>query len=142
MKAGLVFLTGSIVPDVTIKQMPDDVLILDRMDIPRAFKKSPKRLTPDGIAEIYDIARVHNVAGLTQPGDNVDQDSATARKVPQFCGSEQNRLLRAGSSSCSLGELTQVRRLPWCSPEGCPWQPSAPDVTRHSSAKPSMRFKF
>jgi hypothetical protein len=57
VKAGLVFLTGSIVPDVTIKQMPDDVLILDRLDIPRAFKKSPQRLTPDGIEEIYEIAR-------------------------------------------------------------------------------------
>jgi hypothetical protein len=50
-------LTGSIVPDVTIKQMPDDVLILDRLDIPRVFKKSPGRLTPDGIAEIYEFAR-------------------------------------------------------------------------------------
>lgn len=57
VKAGLVLLTGSIVPDVTIKQMPDDVLILDRMDIPRAFKKSPERLTPDGIAEIYELAK-------------------------------------------------------------------------------------
>jgi hypothetical protein len=57
VKAGLVLLTGSIIPDVTIKQMPDDVLILDRLDITRAFKKSPERLTPDGIAEIYELAK-------------------------------------------------------------------------------------
>lgn len=57
VKAGLVFLTGTLVPDVTIKAMPDNVLILDRMDIPRVFRKSPERLTPEGIAEVFEIAR-------------------------------------------------------------------------------------
>ena len=57
VKGALVFLTGTIVPDVTIKEMPESVLILDRMDIPRIFKRSSQRLTPDGIAEIYEVAR-------------------------------------------------------------------------------------
>ncbi len=57
VKAALVFLTGTLVPDVTIKEMPENVLILDRMDIPRIFKRSTQRLTPDGIAEIYEVAR-------------------------------------------------------------------------------------
>jgi hypothetical protein len=45
VRATLVFLTGSFFPDVTIKQNPDDVLILDRLDIPGVFKKAPRRLT-------------------------------------------------------------------------------------------------
>ena len=57
VKAALVFLTGTIVPDVTIKEMPEKVLILDRMDIPRIFKRSTRRLTPEGIDEIYQLAR-------------------------------------------------------------------------------------
>jgi len=57
VKAGLVFLTGSVVPDVTIKQMPDCVLILDRLDIPRVFKKSQQRLAPEAVSEIFAIAR-------------------------------------------------------------------------------------
>lgn len=34
VKGALVFLTGTLIPDVTIKQAPEDVAILDRMDIP------------------------------------------------------------------------------------------------------------
>jgi hypothetical protein len=34
VKGALVFLTGTLIPDVTIKQAPQDVAILDRMDIP------------------------------------------------------------------------------------------------------------
>jgi hypothetical protein len=46
-----------LIPNVTIKQMPDDVLVLDRMDIPRAFKRAPMRLQPDQVAAIYAAAR-------------------------------------------------------------------------------------
>jgi hypothetical protein len=53
----LVFLTGSLIPDVTIKQQPADVLVLDRMDIPRAFKRAPQRLTPDQVKAIFEQAR-------------------------------------------------------------------------------------
>ncbi|MDQ1620308.1 MAG: hypothetical protein QOE19_2877, partial [Actinomycetota bacterium] len=40
VKAALVFLTGTLIPDVTIKQAPDGVAILDRTDIPRAFRRT------------------------------------------------------------------------------------------------------
>jgi hypothetical protein len=53
----LVFLTGTLIPNVTIKQRPDDVLILDRMDIPGAFKRAKHRLVPDQVAAIFDLAR-------------------------------------------------------------------------------------
>jgi hypothetical protein len=35
VKAALVFLTGTLIPDVTIKQAPEDIAVLDGMDIPR-----------------------------------------------------------------------------------------------------------
>lgn len=57
VKAGLVFLTGTLVPNVTIKEMPATVLILDRMDVPGAFRRSPERLTSQQVAEIFEIAR-------------------------------------------------------------------------------------
>jgi hypothetical protein len=53
----IVFLTGTMIPNVTIKQRPEDVLILDRMDIPGAFKRAKQRLSPEQIATIFDTAR-------------------------------------------------------------------------------------
>ena len=53
----LVFLTGTLIPDVTIKQHPDDVTVLDRMDIPGAFKHAPKRLNADQVEAIFEHAR-------------------------------------------------------------------------------------
>lgn len=54
----LVLLTGTLVPDVTIKSGgPDDVQILDRMDVPRVFKKAPQRLAPEGVTEVFEVAR-------------------------------------------------------------------------------------
>ncbi len=50
-------LTGTVVPQVTIKQMPTDVLVLDRMDVPGVFKRSPERLTLEMIEQIYEVAR-------------------------------------------------------------------------------------
>lgn len=51
------FLTGTLVPQVTIKQMPDDVIVLDRMDVPGAFRRAHQRLTPEAVERVFDIAR-------------------------------------------------------------------------------------
>jgi hypothetical protein len=56
-RAALVFLTGSLIPDVTVKQQPDGVLILDRMDIPAVFKRAEHRLSPDQVERIFEQAR-------------------------------------------------------------------------------------
>jgi hypothetical protein len=56
VRAVLVFLTGTVVPQVTIKQMPD-VLVLDRMDIPGVFKRAPERISPEMIERLYGVAR-------------------------------------------------------------------------------------
>jgi hypothetical protein len=53
----LVFLTGTVLPQVTIKQMPPDVVVLDRMDVPGAFKRSPDRMTTQMIEQVYEVAR-------------------------------------------------------------------------------------
>ncbi len=53
----IVFLTGSLVPNVTVKERPADVLILDRMDIPRAFKRAPQRLEESDVTAIFEAAR-------------------------------------------------------------------------------------
>lgn len=57
VRAVLVFLTGTLIPNVTIKQRPEDVVILDRMDIPGAFKHAKHRLAPDQVVTIFDVAR-------------------------------------------------------------------------------------
>ncbi|WP_291382243.1 nuclease-related domain-containing protein [Demequina sp.] len=57
VRSCVVVLTGSIVPEVNIKQMPDDVMVLDRMDVPRWFKKRPAVLTPEQVEAIYAAAR-------------------------------------------------------------------------------------
>ena len=56
-RPALVFLTGSLIPNVTIRQAPDDVIILDRMDIPGVFKRARQRLTEDQVERIYEYAR-------------------------------------------------------------------------------------
>ncbi len=57
VRSCVVVLTGTIVPEVNIKQMPDDVMVLDRMDVPRWFKKRPGVLTREQIEAIYAVAR-------------------------------------------------------------------------------------
>lgn len=57
VRPALVFLTGSLFPNVTITKRPEDVLILDRMDIPGVFKRSKGRLTPEHIELVYEQAR-------------------------------------------------------------------------------------
>jgi hypothetical protein len=53
----LVFLTGTRIPNVTIKQNPVDVRVYDRTDIPGVFKHAPQRMTVREIAAVYDSAR-------------------------------------------------------------------------------------
>ena len=57
VRPALVFLTGTLVPNVTIKQQPDDVFVYDRMDIPGVFKRAPKRLTAEQVEVIYEHVR-------------------------------------------------------------------------------------
>jgi len=57
VRSCVVVLTGTIVPEVKVKQMPDDVMVLDRMDVPRWFKKRPTVLTPEQVDAIYAVAR-------------------------------------------------------------------------------------
>lgn len=57
VRPGLVFLTGTLIPNVTIKRRPGDVIILDRLDIPRAFKRAPHRINGHQIAAIFEAAR-------------------------------------------------------------------------------------
>jgi hypothetical protein len=52
----LAFLTGTVIPNVTIKQQPADVLILDRMDIPGVFKRAPQRMSAEQVGTIYEFA--------------------------------------------------------------------------------------
>lgn len=56
-RAVLVILTGTVIPQVTIKQMPDDVVVLDRMDVPGVFKRASKWLTAEQVAVVYEHAR-------------------------------------------------------------------------------------
>jgi len=57
VKPALVLLTGTIIPNVDIKKQPDDVMILDRMNIPKVFLQTPKRLTPEQVSQVYEVAR-------------------------------------------------------------------------------------
>jgi len=40
-----------------LKKRPEDVFVLDRMDIPGPFKRAPQRLAPDVVQRVYDVAR-------------------------------------------------------------------------------------
>jgi hypothetical protein len=57
VRAVLVILTGTVIPQVTIKQMPEDVLVLDRMDALRVYERAPRRLTEKQVAAVYEQAR-------------------------------------------------------------------------------------
>ena len=56
-KPVLIFLTGTWIPNVTIRQRPDDVLILDRLDVPKAFQRAPQRLSQEEASRLFDVAR-------------------------------------------------------------------------------------
>jgi len=57
VRSCVVVLTNTVVPNVTYKQMPDDVMVLDRMDIPGWFKRRERVLTDGEIEAIYEVAR-------------------------------------------------------------------------------------
>lgn len=57
VQPALVLLTGSLIPDVTISQTPEDVLVYDHMDLPGVFRRAPRRLTDDQVAVVFDRAR-------------------------------------------------------------------------------------
>lgn len=57
VRSCVVVLTNTLVPNVNYKQMPKDVMVLDRMDIPGWFKRRKRVLTDAEIEEIYNIAR-------------------------------------------------------------------------------------
>ncbi|WP_201774468.1 nuclease-related domain-containing protein [Demequina sediminicola] len=53
----VVVLTGSFVPEVTYKQQPDDVRILDKWDVPRWFKRRARILEPAQVDHLFEVAR-------------------------------------------------------------------------------------
>lgn len=53
----LVFLTGSLIPTVTIKRQPADVSVFDRTVIPGVFRRAPRRIDPASVAALFDAAR-------------------------------------------------------------------------------------
>ncbi len=57
VKPVLIFTTGTLVPDVTIKSKPDGIGILDRMDVPRAFKRATPSLSTEQVAKVFSLAR-------------------------------------------------------------------------------------
>jgi hypothetical protein len=57
VQAVLVILTGSLVPNVTVKQQPADVLVLDRMDLPGVFRRAPLRMAAEEVEEVFALAR-------------------------------------------------------------------------------------
>ena len=51
------FLTGSLIPSVTIQQEPDDVAVLDRLGSLGAFRRAKRRLTDEQVAAIFEQSR-------------------------------------------------------------------------------------
>lgn len=58
VKPALILLTGTVIPEVIIKSGgPKDVLILDRVDVPRVFKRTKETLKPDQVDAVFQAAR-------------------------------------------------------------------------------------
>lgn len=53
----LIFLTGTFIPQVTIKDKPEGVIVLDRLDLPRYFRKRQPRLSPSEVGQVFEYAR-------------------------------------------------------------------------------------
>ena len=53
----LVILTGGFEPNVTYKQHPADVLLLDAWDLPRVFKRRTGVLDADAVDAVFEVAR-------------------------------------------------------------------------------------
>ena len=62
------FLTGTLIPDVTIKQAPEDVAVLDRMDIPAAVRRAKAKLTDEQVTSIFEQTSALDYLALTCPG--------------------------------------------------------------------------
>lgn len=50
-------LTGSFIPDVTIKQQPDDVRVLNKWQVPGWFKRRSRVFSTEQVEAIYAVAR-------------------------------------------------------------------------------------
>jgi hypothetical protein len=57
VNAALVILTGTLIPQVTIKQQPAGVVVLGQHDIPSYFSRSRRRVSPSHVEAIYEAAR-------------------------------------------------------------------------------------
>lgn len=44
-------------PQVTIKDKPEGVIVLARLDLPRYFRRRPPRLTVTQVGQVFDHAR-------------------------------------------------------------------------------------
>ena len=50
-------LTGTVIPQVAIKQTPADVAVLDRIGIPGICKRASKKLTPGQVEQVFEQVR-------------------------------------------------------------------------------------
>ena len=53
----VVVLTGSLVPEVTYRDRPDDVRVLTKWDVPRWFRKRKAALSPEQVEQVFEVAR-------------------------------------------------------------------------------------
>lgn len=53
----VVVLTGSLIPEVTYRDMPDDVRVLDKWDVPRWFRKRKSALSAEQVEKVFEVAR-------------------------------------------------------------------------------------
>lgn len=53
----LILLTGTLLPSVTFAERPSDVLVLERSNVPNAFRRAPRRLPDEQIAQAWAAAR-------------------------------------------------------------------------------------
>lgn len=53
----VVVLTGTIVPEVTYRDKPDDVRVLDKWDVPRWYRKRRAVLSRAQVQEVFEVAR-------------------------------------------------------------------------------------
>ena len=57
VKAALVLLTGTTVPQIKVKGMPEHVMVLNRLDVPRWFQRRETMLTPEQVDAVFEVAR-------------------------------------------------------------------------------------
>ena len=59
----LIILTETVIPQVTVKEMPEDVLVLARTDVPDVLKRAPTRISAQQVDALYS----HRVARRRGP---------------------------------------------------------------------------